>query len=997
MPIQPIMGPSASSIPVEIKDYHALIVQLDALMQSDRLSLASRLQALEWLWHAFQWYIEPFALQWGIQLLEPWPDLQVALFNYAELWYPQQNQLASKSHIQRDTGDSKHITAPDSWQNWLLPPTPPSLSLCMIVKNEMHCLQQSLDSAHELVNEIIIVDTGSTDGTQALVKTYPKVKLFEIPWPDDFGKARNSALQQANCDWILILDADEVILPGSALYLQKLIAHKPLGWHVFAVKIDHQLDTNRFESWAPRLFRNHSDLDFEGPIHELPCKRSWPYFLQTVYLPIRFEHSGNLSQIYQQQKKSQRARQLAQIIQSGNYSPFIAYQYAYLLVHQIDTDGQPQLAEKLLLESLTETQKYQYMLVPKPQHVLAPLDGIVLLLAELYTGQARYQETCQLYQRFSWIVFMRSFYALAAMSQTHLNQLDFARLTWMRCFDPHIGDIKKNNSLQTIALEALLNLALKQEQAEQAIWALRRLRFLFPDGRIHERYYHFQTMENQLYQHLHIAVGSWLYYLDQAIQKAILRSDLKSIAWYALVYLCESWDQTVLCDAIQALHHLQAHDLVLALAQWGRDLYPEQVLFKMFKGSCSTQPLDVYQSQLPGGSYWLKLSTPPQNKPIVNLCMIVKNGANTVLQALKSVEEIVDHYTIADTGSDDSSWKLLQDWAQTHSCDLFELSWQNDFAQARNAVTTRAKGDWVLVLDADEVLLPESIAYLKQVLAYAPDNYQILALLCTHLMSHLNQTSQDHLLRIFARHPSLTYWGAIHEIVGHQERTEFLPINQIDAKIEHIGFRQSEYEKHQKSKRFCLLPQSLKIADYLNPHFAYHFAYALTTHQMSANLEQAIELLQQAIDETLKYPICPPVAGWFPAPLNKANTLLMRIWSHLEKDEVILESYPKWSAQIQDPEYHYWFALAALRQQQYNLAYQGFKNCLNSRRTSQPHAGFGTWKAFLGMTQLALQTQDWLLGLKAWHCLLNDPEAFDVQNLMAQWTEKMLQPASESK
>src|SRR5436190_22371274 len=84
------------------------------------------------------------------------------------------------------------------------------LSLCMIVKNESKHLANCLESVDGVVDEIIIVDTGSTDNTIEIAEKYG-AKVFHYKWHDDFGAARNEALKYASGDWVLVLDADEVL------------------------------------------------------------------------------------------------------------------------------------------------------------------------------------------------------------------------------------------------------------------------------------------------------------------------------------------------------------------------------------------------------------------------------------------------------------------------------------------------------------------------------------------------------------------------------------------------------------------------------------------------------------------------------------------------------------------------------------------------------------------------------------------------------------------
>lgn len=87
-----------------------------------------------------------------------------------------------------------------------------NITLCMIVKNEEKYIKNCLDNALKLVNNAIIVDTGSNDKTKEIIMEFgEKVKLIEYTWDNDFSKARNESLKHVDGDWILILDADEIL------------------------------------------------------------------------------------------------------------------------------------------------------------------------------------------------------------------------------------------------------------------------------------------------------------------------------------------------------------------------------------------------------------------------------------------------------------------------------------------------------------------------------------------------------------------------------------------------------------------------------------------------------------------------------------------------------------------------------------------------------------------------------------------------------------------
>lgn len=86
-----------------------------------------------------------------------------------------------------------------------------SLSLCMIVKNEENTLSRCLESVKDIVDEIILVDTGSTDSTVEIAESYG-AKIFFYKWDNSFANARNYSLSKASKDWILIMDADDELV-----------------------------------------------------------------------------------------------------------------------------------------------------------------------------------------------------------------------------------------------------------------------------------------------------------------------------------------------------------------------------------------------------------------------------------------------------------------------------------------------------------------------------------------------------------------------------------------------------------------------------------------------------------------------------------------------------------------------------------------------------------------------------------------------------------------
>ncbi|MDR1997301.1 MAG: glycosyltransferase family 2 protein [Candidatus Margulisbacteria bacterium] len=156
----------------------------------------------------------------------------------------------------------------------------PTLSLCMIVRNAAANLALCLDSVKNVVDEIIIVDTGSTDNTVAIAKKYTD-KIYFYKWRDDFARARNESIKYATKDWVLVLDDDEALTRQSARTIKKFLAGGPVEKNVYTAWIYNcgRADAEK-EIWQKqpfngidvhthgRLFRNHRKIKFKKALHE---------------------------------------------------------------------------------------------------------------------------------------------------------------------------------------------------------------------------------------------------------------------------------------------------------------------------------------------------------------------------------------------------------------------------------------------------------------------------------------------------------------------------------------------------------------------------------------------------------------------------------------------------------------------------------------------------------------------------------------------------------
>lgn len=184
----------------------------------------------------------------------------------------------------------------------------PSLSLCMIVRDEADGLEACIDSVRDLVDEVVIVDTGSTDGTWGLVQTLAH-RHAQIPWEDHFSLARNHALDLVTGDFVLILDGDERLIEG---HDQIRAALRQRGFMGGELRIENQLPGGEVgEFWACRLFIKRPDVRWRGRIHEqvLPDLQAAIHAnpgstFRRIDATIR--HVGYLPEIFDRKSKAER-------------------------------------------------------------------------------------------------------------------------------------------------------------------------------------------------------------------------------------------------------------------------------------------------------------------------------------------------------------------------------------------------------------------------------------------------------------------------------------------------------------------------------------------------------------------------------------------------------------------------------------------------------------------------------------------------------------------
>lgn len=229
---------------------------------------------------------------------------------------------------------------------------PPALSLCMIVRDSAATLPACLTSIRPFVDEMIVVDTGSTDDTVALARRLG-ARVYHFPWCQDFAAARNESLRHARGRWIFWMDADDTIDAANGRQLQALARQEPdpaiLGYvmQVHCPGPEGKDDVTVVDH--VKLLRNRPDLRFEGRIHEqvLPAVRRAGG--ETAWTDLYVVHSGyDHSPAGQEQKKLRDLDLLQREIDDRPEHPFTLFNLGMTYAHI----GRPGLAVDYLARSI---------------------------------------------------------------------------------------------------------------------------------------------------------------------------------------------------------------------------------------------------------------------------------------------------------------------------------------------------------------------------------------------------------------------------------------------------------------------------------------------------------------------------------------------------------------------------------------------------------------------------------------------------------------------
>ncbi|MGF1600935.1 MAG: tetratricopeptide repeat protein [Thermosynechococcaceae cyanobacterium] len=239
----------------------------------------------------------------------------------------------------------------------------------MIVKDEECLLPRCLESVQGVVDQMVVVDTGSCDRTPQIIQEYG-AELYRFDWCDDFAAARNAALEYVTGDWVLVLDADETLAPAVIPQL-KVAIEQPDLLVINLLRQEVGAQQSPY-SMMSRLFRNHPQLRFKRPYHELiddsaiALQAQDPRWQIGALEPVAIFHDGyTAEQIHRQQKYERAQRIMAKALQAD---PDDAYLCSKLGALYIDTD-QPEQGIQYLRQGLESQPKEAAVLYELHYHL----------------------------------------------------------------------------------------------------------------------------------------------------------------------------------------------------------------------------------------------------------------------------------------------------------------------------------------------------------------------------------------------------------------------------------------------------------------------------------------------------------------------------------------------------------------------------------------------------------------------------------------------------
>jgi glycosyltransferase involved in cell wall biosynthesis len=405
----------------------------------------------------------------------------------------------------------------------------------------------------------------------------------------------------------------------------------------------------------------------------------------------------------------------------------------------------------------------------------------------------------------------------------------------------------------------------------------------------------------------------------------------------ALLALGELGGAEAVCEAVQRLDPtLAGVERTLAAARSGRP---------------SASSVDAARANVARRAILAAERARPAAGLTLSLCMIVRDEEEMLPRCLGAIAPVVDEIIVVDTGSRDATIEI----ARSFGARVIERAWTDSFAEARNVSFDAATGDWLIFLDADEVLVSEDAEQLRALTGHTwREAFYLVA------TSYLGETGDgfagaDNLLRVFSNRPQYRFTGRVHEQITHS-----LPvwapgrIHQTTVRIRHYGYLESVRSAKAKSQRNIELLRKQAVE---SPPDAFHHFNLGSEHAADGDTAAALAEFERAWSMIVAQPA--GVDYRYGPPLVARLVEAMRRSGRLDDGAALaaegLRRYPEFTDLV--------FAQARIAFETGALddAREHYRRCIalgDAPARYRPIVGSGTYLPRIALAQLALSDGD---------------------------------------
>jgi glycosyltransferase involved in cell wall biosynthesis len=717
-----------------------------------------------------------------------------------------------------------------------------TLTVAMIVKNEAKNIRDAVLSFRPIADEIVVYDTGSTDGTQAILDSLG-VRWIQGEWRNDFAWARNRSIAAARSAWVLWMDADDRIPADQVENFRKLKSaplDRAFGFQVINTQGGLPIG-GRFMQL--RMFPNHPSLRFRYKVHEQLLHAVAQLGLHVFWTETTLHHTGyedpglkqqkarrNLLLLQEEPERVAREPSLAMAIGDSYYilgeyaNGIAAYQRA------MDMPGCETINQDIYRE-LPSCIGQGYQHLGRREEALAWFDKTIALQPDKHEA------------------YFHKAQCLMEMGRPRDAEPIYAKLISMP-----VSFSTTSNQYDLIQIYARYHLA----------------RFAFDRREIPRARELLDTLLDKYPQ----VVEAWRLSGDCRLAQGELAGAEKC------------WAKAIVLNP-KAVPDLHAQHLVLmrklGLREEFRDallaartLFPEQRFPEWDDLAGATgaaarslvQPTTESQSESHS-----RPPSPSDARPKLSLCMIVKNESDNLPACLESARGLADELIIVDTGSTDDT----RDIALRFGAKLIQSDWNGDFSRARNLSLDAATGRWIIWLDADDRLTEPDKTAIRSLAEADPDiTPKAYGLIVKNSRDGGLTGTVFNQIRVFPNRPSLRFRAPVHEQILPSLEEAGIPVEYLQAKILHTGYADPAVAKAKQVRNRAILEAQVKAGQGITPVTLYTLGCACVD---LGDASRAVDWFRRAVALARETGSDPHVRDGAPA---KAAAALASLGRHAE-------------------------------------------------------------------------------------------------------------------